>query len=174
MKFKQKLGYMLIGCLFTIVGYVLALLIGSAIHAQKDEQVIDKIVCKRLEVVNEEGTTAALIGVDARGDGAIEVRNAAGKVVAHITATEEGGGIYVFNEAEIGLPVAGIGVSADGTGTMGVANSRGRRVASLGATKEGSGNIEVLNSAGKDIVTLTATEDGDGVIKSYKGGWRTH
>ena len=64
MKFKQKLAYMLIGCLFTIAGYILAsagyILAspnGGWKHAQKD--VIDKIVCRKLEVVNKEGITVA-------------------------------------------------------------------------------------------------------------------
>ncbi len=55
MNFKQKLGYMLIGCLFTIAGYILASLGGSITHAQKDEQVLDKIVCRELDVVNKYG-----------------------------------------------------------------------------------------------------------------------
>lgn len=45
MKFKQKLGYMLIGSLFTNAGYILASL-GGASHAQKDEQVLDKYEIK--------------------------------------------------------------------------------------------------------------------------------
>lgn len=46
---------MFIGSLFTIAGYILALLGGGTSHAQKDEQVFDKIVCNELEVVNSEG-----------------------------------------------------------------------------------------------------------------------
>ena len=35
MNFKQKLGYMFIGCLFTIAGYILASLGGITTHAQQ-------------------------------------------------------------------------------------------------------------------------------------------
>ncbi len=55
MNFKQKLGYMFIGCLFTIAGYILTSLGGGATHAQQDEKVLDKIVCRELQVVNKEG-----------------------------------------------------------------------------------------------------------------------
>ena len=173
MNFKHKLGYMCIGCLFTIAGYIIASLGGMTTHAQQNEQVIDEIVCRKLKVVN-----------------------AAGKEVAIIAATKYGGGIYVFNEAEIGLPVVVIRADKDGYGTMSVANRRGWRVATLGRNKEGHGNIGVLNSAGEEVATLGANKDGggivvrnaagkevvgigtdkdgDGLIQSYKNGWRTH
>lgn len=54
MNVKQKLGYMFIRFLFTIAGYILASL-GGAIHTQQNEQVIDKSVCRELEVVNKDG-----------------------------------------------------------------------------------------------------------------------
>ena len=42
---------MLIGCLFTMAGYTLSTLTNTPTQAQ-DEKVIDKIVCKELEIVN--------------------------------------------------------------------------------------------------------------------------
>ncbi len=47
MKFKHKLGYIFIGCLFTIAGYILASLGGITTHAQQEKQVIDEIVCRK-------------------------------------------------------------------------------------------------------------------------------
>ncbi|MCG9129126.1 hypothetical protein JT359_16170 [Candidatus Poribacteria bacterium] len=47
---------MLIGCLFTIAGYILASLGDGTIHAQQDEQVIDKIVCRELEILDKKST----------------------------------------------------------------------------------------------------------------------
>ena len=91
MNFKQKLGYMFIGCLFTITGYILASLGGGdTTHAQKDEQVLDKIVCKRLEVVNEEGTTVAAIFTTEYG-GTIKAYNKTGRLGAGIYIYEDGG-----------------------------------------------------------------------------------
>lgn len=65
MNFKQKLVYMLIGCLFTLAGYFLASLGGRVAQTnnghtqQNEEQVIDKIVCRELIVVNKDGTPIA-------------------------------------------------------------------------------------------------------------------
>ena len=84
MNFKQKLGYMFIGCLFTIAGYILASLGGGATHAQQDKQVIDKIVCKRLEVVNTEGTTIATIQENFSKGGMMDFRDKNGKKTAII------------------------------------------------------------------------------------------
>ena len=81
MKFKQKLGYMLIGCLFTIAGYILASLGGITTHAQQDEQVLDEIVCRKLKVVNAAGIGGAWMFADKDG-GDISVWNAAEKRVA--------------------------------------------------------------------------------------------
>ena len=98
MNFKQKLGYMFIGCLFTIAGYIIASLGGGATHAQQDEQVIDKIVCRQLEVVNKEGKAVADIRATEDG-GTIGVSNAAGKVVINISATEGGNGtVQTYND----------------------------------------------------------------------------
>ena len=61
MNMKQKLTYMLIGCLFTLAGYVLSSLFNTPPIQAQDEKtsVFDKIVCKKLEIVNDEGTTLA-------------------------------------------------------------------------------------------------------------------
>ncbi len=91
MRFKHKLGYMFIGCLFAIAGYIIASLGGGATHAQKDEQVIDEIVCRKLKVVNAAGKEVAFISAVGDG-GVIGVSNAAGKMVATILATEDGNG----------------------------------------------------------------------------------
>ena len=149
MNFKQKLAYMFIGCLFTIAGYILASLGGMTTHAQQDEQVLDKIVCKRLEVVNEENTRVLNIVVAKDGNGAIFVNNAAGKEVVNISATED-------------------------SGSIGIRNAAGKFVANIFATTDGNGGISVHNAAGKEVAVMGVDKDDDGVIETYKNGWRTH
>ena len=149
MNVKQKLGYMLIGCLFTIAGYILASLGGGAAHAQQNEQVLDKIVCRELEVVNTEGTPVVRIGAAEEG-GVMSVINAAGKTVGAIGASGDGGAMGVFNAA---------------------AGKGGFRIHAA----KGSGAISVINAAGKTVGIIGATEDGSGIIQIYdEDGWRTH
>ena len=83
MNFKQKLGYMFIGCLFTIAGYILASLGGDTTHAQQNEQVIDKIVCRELEVVNKEGISVFDIKAG-EGGGVVRVKNSDGISVVNL------------------------------------------------------------------------------------------
>ena len=116
MNVKQKVGYMLIGCLFTIAGYILASLGGGATHTQQNEQVLDKIVCRELEVVNTEGTPVVRIGASGDG-GAMGVFNAAaGKGGFRIHAAEGSAAISVINAA--GKTVGIIGATEDGSGII--------------------------------------------------------
>ena len=164
MNFKQKLGYMVIGCLFTIAGYIIASL-GGATHAQKDEQVLDKIVCKRLEVVNKEGEPVGVIVADENTGGiVIGVRPRTGVGI-------DGGRLFVRNTERQEVVV--MAATEDGNGVIGVYNAVGQEVADINATEDG-GLIVIRNAAGEDAVGIGANKDGDGVIKSYKGGWRTH
>ena len=170
MNFKQKLGYMCIGCLFTIAGYILASLGGITTHAQQDKQVIDEIVCRHLKVVNAVGNEVAGIGVDEDSDGIISVYNAAGKIAARIVVTENGGSIGVHNAAE--NSVVTLGAIEDGGG-IAVYNAAEKTIGSIVATENG-GIIGANNAAGKMVAGIGADKNGDGVIQSYKGGWRIH
>jgi len=147
MNVKQKLGYMFIGCLFTIAGYILASLGGDTTHAQQNEQVIDKIVCRELEVVNTAGNVVASIASSDNG-GIMSVQNTAGKVVAFISATDKGGG-------------------------MSIQNTAGKNIVAISATKDG-GFMGVQNTAGKNVIRFGVTEKGNGGIQTYKDGWRIH
>lgn len=143
MNIKQKLGYMFIGCLFTIAGYIIASLGGDTSHAQQGDQVIDKIVCRELEVVDK-----------------------AGKRVVSIGATEKGGGMVVFNTAE--EVVVEIGVGEHG-GIMEVLNNAGKGGVGI-ITGEHGGGIKIGNKNKKIVVDIGSTEDGSGDIRTYKGG----
>ena len=162
MNFKQKLGYMFIGCLFTIAGYILASLGGITTHAQQEKQVIDEIVCKRLEVVNAEGITVAGI----YGKGAIEVRNALGKRVVGINADVHGKGVIGVSNAA-GDEVVDIGADADGKGAIEVRNAFEKRAVDIFANENG-GVLIVYNAAGETVAGIVVNKDGDGLIESTK------
>ncbi len=170
MNVKQKLGYMFIGCLFTIAGYILASLGGDTTHAQQNEQVIDKIVCRELEVVNTAGNVVASIASSDNG-GIMSVQNTAGKVVAGIAVTEHDSGIMsVQNTA--GKVVAFISATDKGGG-MSIQNTAGKNIVAISATKDG-GFMGVQNTAGKNVIRFGVTEKGNGGIQTYKDGWRIH
>ena len=193
MNVKQKLGYMLIGCLFTIAGYILASLGGVATHAQQNEQVIDKVICRELQVVNKDGKRGVILFTTRNGNGVMGVFNNAGEEVAILTADQHGGvmefhsntgnKIGVIGASEVGgvmgvlnnaqKRTAGFAVDGDGNGVMEVFNNAGMGVVGIGSFEHG-GVMEVLNIAGEPTVRIITTEKGNGVIQTYKGDWRTH
>lgn len=148
MNFKQKLGYMFIGCLFTIAGYILASLGGQTTHAQQSGQVIDEIVCRKLKVIHPTG-----------------------KEVVSIFPIENGGGIIVNNTK--GKRLAVIGVVKDGSGSIAVAGNTGKSGANITGDKYGGG-MGFYSKDGREVITIGVTEKGNGAIQTYKGGWRTH
>ena len=111
MYFKQKLAYMALGCLFTIIGYILASLSGNPVDAQsqKDKSeptVIDEIVCRKLRVVNDDGET--VVGITDVLGGFIGVKLPNGKAVVLISAAFDGGSIDLFNKGGKNVLKAGV------------------------------------------------------------------
>ncbi|MDE0314739.1 MAG: hypothetical protein OXM61_07555 [Candidatus Poribacteria bacterium] len=170
MKFKQKVGYMLIGCLFTIVGYILASFGGITTNAQDEEtSTFDRIVCNELLVVQKAGPPAAYIG-SAKTGGLIEVYNRTGRVVStHISAPDDHGRIIMRDKA--GKIYVSILNPEDGG--ISVHNKSEVPVASISASED-VGSIGINNKLGKGSVNITTDEHGNGVIETYNGVWRKY
>lgn len=119
MNIRQKLTYMLIGCLFTLSGYVLSNLFNNPTHVQaQGEKVMDEIVCKKLTIVNDDGKQLVSIGSSSNGKTAgMAIMNADGNMLALI-GSEDGGKIGVVEIANAdGKRLVGIG-SVGGSGVM--------------------------------------------------------
>ena len=94
MNFKQKLAYMALGCLFTIIGYIIASLGGDVnVQAQGDKSdptIVDEIVCRKLKVVNANGQPLVVINTDYIG-GLISIKGADGTSSVLIGTLPKGG-----------------------------------------------------------------------------------
>ncbi len=170
MTFKQKAGYMLIGCLFTIVGYILAIIGGGFTHAQQNEQVIDKIICKSLEVVNAEGTTVVTIQETGLKGGRMDICDRNGKVITRIMSNLSTGQFFTYDKngkIRIGITESSLG------GSIYIKNKNGKEVVGIG-TDEHGGHIIIENKNGNAVVGIGANEHGNGDIQSYKGSWKSH
>ena len=177
MNMKQKITYMLIGCIFTLSGYVLSTLTNTPTQAQ-DDKVIDEIVCKRLKIVNDEGTTVAELE-SVLGDGDLILYNEDGKKLVGIGGMVGGkqGIISTYNSKE--KRVASIGSVNGKSGGMLIYNEDGKRVVDIGSSSDGIvGGMLIYNEDGKELVAITATEGrrNDGIINIYnhKGEWRSY
>ena len=203
MNFKQKLGYMFIGCLFTLAGYILASLGDGAIHAQQNEQVIDKIVCKQLEVVDANGKSVIELKTgNLFGGGQISVKNSEG-INGLIIEAFAGGMINVYDcikgKRQVGIwgkaDVGDAGMVAvygnnqrnpvvvmrksivGGGGIITVANEENKIAATIGSNVDGTGYLSVHAKDGRNLVTIKSKENfpNDGLINVYnhKGEWRS-
>ena len=137
MNFKQKLGYLFIGCLFTLAGYFLASLgnhtqIPNA-HAQQKQDVIDEIVCKRIVIVNEAGKKVVVMGIHENDGGFISVRDKDGEARTGMATMETGGLIGLFTKGKI-IPLL------------------------IGSGEAGEAFIMVRDKDGKDIDLMDRTE----------------
>ena len=150
MYFKQKLAYMALGCLFTIIGYILASLGGDVdVQAQGDESeptVIDQIVCRQLRVVNDDGETVVEI-MDLLG-GFIGVKRPNGKAVVLIHTDSNGG-------------------------YMSIHHASGEEAIRL-ADDEYGGGMAIFNKGGKNVLQASVGNMGGGMfITNDKHGYRT-
>lgn len=151
MNFKQKLVYMLIGCLFTLAGYFLATLGSGGLTPQNasaqagDKQIIDEIVCRGLSIVNAENKIVVRLVADAE---------------------DEGGMISISNK--VGVPVATLSVIEEG-GSLSIADKTGQAVAALIAEDEG-GSLNIFGSnRNKSGARLSANKNGGVLTVKYKG-----
>ena len=189
MNFKQKLGYMVIGCVFTLAGYFLATLGAGGFNPQNAtaqdnvKQVIDEIITRKLKVVNSEGKTIAILGEDENGNGALSIFNKAsgsrvgcdfdkngdgrlfignksGKVIAALGALDGNGGLSISNK--MGKPVMGWAINKNGDGRLFIGNKSGKPVVGLSAF-EGYGTLVIGNKSGK-IVAGLGVEDDAGIL----------
>ena len=193
MYFKQKLAYMALGCLFTIIGYILASLSGNPVDAQGDKSsptVIDEIVCRSLRVVNADGKTIVSIDTDSNG-GYMHIRHASGeeaitmaiadklkegfvqvwgkdqKGSIQLDAGEDGGRMVIFNKS--GKNVLEASASKYGS-AMRISNKGGKNAFQAGVSHMGEGFVEVLTKDQKGSIRLIGDEYGGAMVIFNKGG----
>ena len=183
MNAKQKLGYMFVGCLFTIAGYILASLGGGATHAQQNEQVIDKIVCRELEVVNEKGQKMIRLGHLFKS-GLVQILNDEGYPIVMISEDFGSGHVSVHNKEGKTLvdikdfyPLTGSG------GSIELYNKHGQSDVQIISQQGSGGFVSVLQNKdhGKGGVFLSTSSkvigggyvaitdnDGNSVVRIYQ------
>ena len=175
MYFKQKLAYMALGCLFTIIGYILASLSGNPVDAQpqadkSEPTVIDEVVCRKLRVVNDDGETVVLImGIDG---GSIAVTRPNSKVAVSIGTGSNGGhmGIsHASGEMAIAMGIA----DEDKEGFIAVKRKDQKGSIQLSASEYG-GSMAIFNKGEQNVLQAGVGDTGSGIITTRdKHGYRT-
>ena len=212
MNMKQKLTYMLIGCLFTLAGFVLSSLFNTPTHVQAQDEkkaVFDKVVCRELEILDKKGTKriSLSVGEDTAyvtlhgEDGFINAMFYASKDDAgltlgsnssvHLTTSEFDSGLslskganrimlktfdkhgsYVLVHAKsdiVGVFQSGLEIHAHANGAYVDIEERVKL-----ESKNNIAQIGIFNKASKKVGAFTVDDNGNAIIRTFKGGWRTH
>ena len=137
----EKLGYMLLGAIIALGGYFL----GSMNNNEESEpSILDKIVCRRLEIVDLQNKTIAVLGKESE-----DLKN--GLLTASV--------FRVYNtDAE---EIISLG-EASGSGSIVLAAEDGKTIVHLGEGK-GAGWVSTHGSNGK-IATSLSVAKGAGLV----------
>lgn len=157
MKYREKLGYIALGGVLMLVGMLTAswcLPLGA-----QNEAIIEEIICKRIRVVNEYGTTGIVLDTTERG-GLIDLRGERGKG-AFMGVSENGGIVHVRGEGTEWTVK-----SVDEYGYV-IQPKKGSRVASMGIIKEG-GYHSVSGKGGKGA--FVAVDKYGGMVSVFGKG----
>ena len=162
---REKLGYMALGATILAVGIAMGQWATPNIEAQRPERhpkkmpwvtpnieaqhsgrldaIRDKIICRRIEVVDEAGKTAVVLTAEDNENHVI-VYNKTGNRAVQLGTNEDGTGVIVYNKA--GTPAVQLGTNEDENG------------------------VHVLDKAGNDAIQLGSGEDENNVIVFGKVG----
>ena len=124
MKYREKLGYIVLGGVLMLVGMLAVNL--TPLTAQKDT--FGRITCTGLKVVNPDRTTAVELSIADHG-GTVVVRGKDGKIAAAMTIEEYGGTVVVRGKDR--KSTAGMNINEDG-GNVAVAGKHGKSTAGMG------------------------------------------
>ena len=132
-RLRQKLIYMVVGSLFTIIGYLLATLTVD-LNAQDEEKIqhFEAITCRAFGVLDEEG-----------------------KIVIGLVADELGGKLFVSDKNQKRSVNLGINKAS---GHIGITNNDEKPVVVIGAVPSGKGIIWTTEESGQ-LATWTSNPE---------------
>lgn len=152
MNTKQKLSYMVIGGMIGVAGMVIGMS-AMPLSAQRDK--FDTIQCKRLEVVDAEGTTRVVIADTIFAAGLIQFVKKRGVAIG-----VDGISCHGSN----GLTLAGLYIGEDG-GRVYAIGKDGKSMSVLGVDEHG-GLVDAMGKDGISGVALGIDEAG-GIVVAY-------
>ena len=166
MNLKQKLTYMALGGLFTLIGYTLATL-NTNVTAQSEPTVVDEIVCRKLRIVDAQDRTVAVLATDDIYD-VLSIYSKQGPKVIKIGRDSNGGYIGVNHRSGQRAATMGIG-DKHNEGFIGVEAKDGKGIVQL-HTNENGGYIQMRDQQNKSNIQLEFDKYGGALTIFNKGG----
>lgn len=176
MNHKQKIGYTILGASIMLIGMWIGNGTSPPVTAQSNG-VFDKITCREIEVIDENGTG----GISIRGGsiivsgnngftnvagGVVFLHSPEGRIVASMEPTEHGGRIDVFNKQ--GESQATMGIN-EYSGEFRIYGKNGKTTAYMGTIEDG-GHVVVCNNQGKTRAAMGTIPHGGSFTTFGKGG----
>ena len=153
MNHKQKLGYTVLVAVIMLVGLGLGAIVSPPLIAQRDGA-DDEIVCRKIVVVDENGTPGIILAADEKANGVL-LANKLGKNAILLYSGEDGtSAINVFNEKEEN--VIGLMSFPKSITVINVNNESGKDAISLSSSPIGN-QVVVSDKAGEDAIELQAS-----------------
>ena len=150
---------MLIGCLFTLAGFILSSLFNTPTQAQNDN-VIDEIVCKKLKIVNDDGQRVVGIGSTVSKSDVIETYNGDGRKTCWYWKLGTMAAVLWKHTTQMGKELSALGASVLGNGELRLHNYEGKGLVYIGAVLGDYGIISTGNADGKELVGIGGSVDG--------------
>ena len=197
MHFRQKLIFMAFGATLALAGYLIATLVGDVTAQSEADKsvstVVDKIVCRSLEIVNADGKTALTLNTYVLGGGKVSINDRKGKAVItmkadsahgyiHIQQPDGGHGVAMSAGPAGGLVAvdytaikraATIGVSDNGQGYISV-NGKDHDGSIQLSNNEYGGSMAIFNKGQQNVLQASVSDRGNGVIDTRdKHGYKT-
>ena len=177
MNFKQKLVYIGLGALLVTIGYILAGsewklslfgLGGSSLAMgcmMASVGVREKMVCRRLEIVDAAGKMVAFIDSDEDG-GRVYTYDKDGKGGVFVGSDEDGGHVYIRDKD--GKPAVSIGSDEDG-GRVYTYDKNEKPAVSVGSDEDG-GYVYTYGKDGEGFASLGNDSFGGCVVAKSEDG----
>ena len=161
------------GCFGAVITMIVGLFtpMGVVAQSQPTDAAFDKITCREIEVVNEEGQTIALIDEAGVGDGVLTLNNKDGKQKVLLSAFDRGGTLRLSNKDGEKRVLLG---AFDRGGTLMLSNKDKKLGATLSAFDRG-GTLRLSNKDKKLGVVLKADDTGGNLgLYNHKGRFRSY
>ena len=165
---KQKLGYMALGAGILALGIIIGQIITPGIEAQSNG-VFDKIQCRELEVVDEQGEVAIVLQ-SYKGKNTVMVLGKTGGLVALDTSDEQNG-VLIFGKEDQHPPAVRLYHHKEMGNGMLIQNKHGKRAILLRSDDDGNDVSLYDNPQGKKrAVWLKCDESGNALFLEGQAG----
>ena len=153
-KVLTKVGYMVFGCLLTLIGYHFGNVNNNSANAQENAPIVDEVWCRKLVIVGNDNTPRVTLGTDQFDYGSISVYSGDEELRVLLGVSDsDAGGVTLSSKESGGIAVA-LGVDFNG-GYMTLYNKViDEPILQTGVTNKGEGFILTRDKVGSDTDTI--------------------